>query len=76
MDRQADKHTSALRKEKMLLLRYACERVSRHVWKKGWRWRARQMERFALFACICDEGELEAIVGKMDDVKPIGTEGE
>ena len=38
--------------ERMLMLRYACERVARGMWKSNWRLRARQMERAALVECV------------------------
>lgn len=40
-------------RERMLLLRYACERIARSIYKGGWRHRARLMERAALWEAVC-----------------------
>lgn len=48
-----DSKDKAIR-ERSLLLRYACERIARSVYKAGsWRQVARSMEEAALFEAVC-----------------------
>lgn len=53
-------------RERMLLLRYACERIARSVYKDGWRQRARVMEKAALFASVASQEGIVQVGTVMD----------
>ena len=62
------------------MLRYACERVARSLWKTGWRQVSRHMERAALFEALAtteqryamNEHRINVIFAKelQDEAKP------